>query len=94
MDCETWMNALKAKELGFCDEILYTGDNDQPGPVSGFSYARRTAVACLMNRVMATLLKPEPARLPASVPGPRPMIPVPNNRVKAADLEKRLSLLK
>ncbi len=26
MDNETWMNAWKAKELGFCDEVLYTGE--------------------------------------------------------------------
>ena len=25
MDAETWMSAKKAYELGFCDEILYTG---------------------------------------------------------------------
>ncbi len=38
MDGETWMNALKAKELGFCDEVLYTGDLDLPDNVSGFSF--------------------------------------------------------
>ena len=26
MDSETWMSAYKAKELGFCDEVLYIGD--------------------------------------------------------------------
>ena len=55
MDGETWMNALKAKELGFCDEVLYTGDLDLPDNVSGFSFGRRAAAACLMNRVIATL---------------------------------------
>lgn len=28
MDDETWMNANKAKELGFCDEILYEQESD------------------------------------------------------------------
>ena len=96
MDSETWMNAMKAKELGFCDEVLYTGTGGgKPDDVSGFSFARRTADACLMNRVIASMPKlapvepePEPA-----VPKPEPE-PEPDNRVKAADLEKRLALLK
>jgi ATP-dependent Clp protease protease subunit len=99
MDSETWMNALKAKELGFCDEVLYT-DNGKPDDVSGFSFARRTTDACLMNRVIASMPKPapvvnEPASAPVE-PEPEPAIPEPepDNRVKAADLEKRLALLK
>jgi len=102
MDSETWMNAVKAKELGFCDEILYTGDNDLPDEVAGFSYCRKAAAACLMNRVIATLPKSapvvpvEPEHPPNAepVPDPKPVTPVPDNRVKAAELEKRLSLLK
>ena len=92
MDGETWMNALKAKELGFCDEVLYTGDLDLPDNVSGFSFGRRAAAACLMNRVIATLPKPEPAHPPDPEPTSEPVTP--DNRVKAADLMKRLSLLK
>ena len=93
MDSETWMNALKAKELGFCDEVLYTGDNDLPADnVSAFSFGRKAAAACLMNRVIATLPKPVPAHPPDPVPVPEPVIP--DNRVKASDLEKRLALLK
>ena len=93
MDSETWMNAKKAKELGFCDVILYTGENELPdNDVSGFSYGRKAAAACLMNRVIATLPKPEPAHPPDPEPTTEPVPP--DNRVKAADLEKRLSLLK
>jgi len=93
MDSETWMNALKAKELGFCDEVLYTGDNDLPADnASAFSFGRKAAAACLMNRVIATLPKPVPAHPPDPVPVPEPVIP--DNRVKASDLEKRLALLK
>ena len=93
MDSETWMNAKKAKELGFCDEILYTGENELlDNDVSGFSYGRKAAAACLMNRVIAALPKPEPAHPPD--PEPTPEHVPPDNRVKAADLEKRLSLLK
>ena len=104
MDSETWMNALKAKELGFCDEVLYTGAEDLPEDMAGYSFERKSAAACLMNRVIASLPKgvifrdtlsehphdPEPAPVE---PDPTPE-PVPDNRVKAADLEKRLSLLK
>ena len=92
MDGETWMNALKAKELGFCDEVLYTGALDLPDNVSGFSFGRRAAAACLMNRVIATLPKPEPAHPPDPKTTPAPVTP--DHRVKAADLMKRLSLLK
>ena len=97
MDSETWMNAKKAKELGFCDEILYTSDNELPdNDVSGFSFGRRAAASHLMNRVIAALPKgvitiDTPAEHP---PDPAPESVTPDNRVKAADLEKRLSLLK
>ena len=99
MDSETWMNAVKAKSLGFCDEILFTGENELPDDLSGFSFERRAAAACLMNRVIATLPRPEPEQPPSPEPAPEPQSeptpePIPDNRVKAADLEKRLSLLK
>ncbi|MBQ3704500.1 MAG: Clp protease ClpP [Oscillospiraceae bacterium] len=99
MDSETWMNAKKAKELGFCDEILFTGENELPDDSSGYSFSRKTVAACLMNRVIASMPKPEPEHPlePEPVPElqsePTPE-PVPDNRVKAADLEKRLLLLK
>ena len=94
MDSETWMNALKAKELGFCDEVLYTGTGGgKPDDVSGFSFARRTADACLMNRVIASMPEPAPVE-PEPEPEPTVPEPEPDNRVKAADLEKRLALLK
>ena len=95
MDSETWMNALKAKELGFCDEVLYTGTGGgKPDDVSGFSFARRTADTCLMNRVIASMPKPDAVE-PEPEPAPEPVPnPEPDNRVKAADLEKRLALLK
>ena len=98
MDGETWMNALKAKELGFCDEVLYTGELDLPDNMAGFSFGRRAAAACLMNRVLASIPKADPVvpKKPEHPPDAEtthePVIP--DNRVKAADLEKRLSLLK
>ena len=65
MDSETWMSAHKAKELGFCDEVLYSPE-DEPDDASGFSFARKSAVLSLMNRVLATATQPEPK--PASAP--------------------------
>ena len=104
MDSETWMNALKAKEMGFCDEVLYTGAEDLPENMAGFAFERKPAAACLMNRVIASMPKPvnvvhdEPEHPPDAEQTPEepkePEPVTPDNRVKAADLEKRLSLLK
>ena len=98
MDGETWMNALKAKDLGFCDEVLYTGELDLPDNMAGFSFGRRAAAACLMNRVLASIPKADPVvpKEPEYPPDAEttPESVTPDNRVKAADLEKRLSLLK
>ena len=103
MDSETWMNALKARELGFCDQVLYTGAEDLPENVAGFSFERKSAAACLMNRVIASMPKAQPGppaevdQTPAELIPEEPKEPepvTPDDRVKAADLEKRLSLLK
>lgn len=81
MDDETWMNAWKAKELGFCDEVLYADTSpiwpEQQSEPS-FAFAGKTAVACLVNRVMA------------SVPKQPEEPPVDEKRVNAADAESRL----
>jgi ATP-dependent Clp protease protease subunit len=55
MDDETWMNARKAKELGFCDALLFSEkDNPDLGEVSVGFAARRTATAVL-NKVYPTV---------------------------------------
>ena len=80
MDSETWMNAWKAKELGFCDEVMFAeGDQPDTKNVSGFSYARKTAAACLMNRLVASVPKAEPEKTPAN-----------ETRVSTAAAENRL----
>ena len=67
MDSETWMNAWKAKELGFCDEVLYTDNVSKPDEQPGFSFARKQAAARLLNRVLATIPeKPKPPTKPAA----------------------------
>ena len=118
MDAETWLNAHKAKEMGFCDEVLYEEDDaaEQTGSKPDFIFSAKTAALTLMNKVLGSIPKPlakpehppetpkEPEPVPEVEPSnglqseqEKPTDPathVPDNRVRAADLEKRLSLLK
>ena len=84
MDSETWMNAVKAKELGFCDEVLYQpekADNVE----NSFTFSRRAVTNSLLDKLKACVPKePDPQ------PDPEP-ITEPTNRVNASDLEKRLA---
>ena len=59
MDAETWMNANKALELGFCDEIMYK-DAASPGVAveDSFSFSRRAVTNSLMDKVKARIPKP------------------------------------
>ena len=70
---ETWMNAKKALELGFCDEILYQPEAE-PAPEDSFTFSRRAVTNSLLDKL-------------------KTRIPKPDNRVSAADLQKRLSRL-
>ena len=51
MDAETWMNAKKAIELGFADDMLFQ-DDAQPGPEdhTGFAFSRRAVTASLLDK--------------------------------------------
>lgn len=61
MDAETWMNAKKALELGFCDEIMYQSDAEHSdSPEDSFVFSRRAVTNCLMDKVKAKLPNPEP----------------------------------
>ena len=73
MNDETWMNAVKAKELGFCDEILFQPETE-PAPEDSFTFSRRAVTNTLLDKL-------------------KTRIPKPDNRVSAADLQKRLSRL-
>ena len=98
MDAETWLNAHKAKELGFCDEVLYenSGAEEDPESKPNFIFSEKVAAVVLMNKILKSVPKPavdhEHPPEPAAACAPEPIVP--DNRVKAADLEKRLSLLK
>ncbi|MGN0801469.1 MAG: head maturation protease, ClpP-related [Candidatus Faecivicinus sp.] len=88
MNDETWMNAVKAKELGFCDEILFT--NDQPVAedaqffATGSCYARKAVMNCLLDKIRAEMPADESAS-PSSET---------ENRTPAADLMDRLARIK
>lgn len=58
MDAETWMNAYRAKELGFCDEVLF--DGEEPSEKVAFSFSSRVAEVQLLNRVKASLPEEQP----------------------------------
>ena len=58
MDAETWMNAYRAKELGFCDEVLF--DGEEPSEKVAFSFSSRTAEVQILNRVKASLPEEQP----------------------------------
>ena len=76
MDAETWMNANKAKEYGFCDDILFLNQSsNESGSSSAFLFSRRAVTNSLLDKL-------------------KTKIPTTQTRVKAADLEKRLSLFK
>ena len=97
MDTETWMNAYRAKELGFCDEVLF--DGDEPPEKVAFSFSSRAAEVQLMNRVKASL--PEEQPVPSAPPAP-PEPPTPTDpptppelpRVKVLDADTRLEHLR
>ena len=108
MDDETWLNAVKAKELGFCDEILYTGEAAMEQPEEdkpAFIFSQRQANLVLVNKMKAKDQQPEPEppepEQPPTEPTPESALaPTPDLsptqtelRVKAADRMKRLSLL-
>ena len=63
MNAETWMNAYRAQELGFCDEVLF--DGEEPPEKVTFSYSGKAAELRLMNMVRASLPAEteEPAQL-------------------------------
>ena len=80
MDAETWMDANKAVELGFADEIMQrvgSAEEMEPPAVS-MLYSKANVVNSLMDKVAAKCaIKSEPTR-----------------KTKADDLMARLNLIK
>ena len=78
MNDETWMNPVKAKELGFCDEILFSENEPQETGESMFFSS-----ASVQQRVMNCLLEKVQTEKPETVP-----------RTSASALADRLDRLK
>ena len=64
MDGETWMNAKKALELGFCDEIAFQPDVEAEAPENSFTFSRRAVTNCLMDKLRARMPEPHDAEPP------------------------------
>ena len=83
MNDETWMNPVKARELGFCDEILFSENEPQETGESMFFSS-----ASVQQRVMNSLLEKVQAEKPAS------SVDQPESRTSASALAERLDHLK
>ena len=80
MDAETWMDANKAVELGFADEIMKRSDEaeDMAAPAVSMLYSKANVVNSLMEKIAAKcVIEPKPTRTQ-----------------KADDLLSRLNLIK
>lgn len=79
MDAETWMNANKAVELGFADDLLFKADGESAAAEDSFVFSRRAITNSLMSKVKSHHTPSELAK-PAGTP--------------ISELEKRLALIK
>ena len=80
MDAETWMDANKAVELGFADEIMQrsTESDGVPAPTVSMLYSKANVVNSLMEKIAAKCA----------------ITPKSNRTQKADDLMDRLNLIK
>lgn len=101
MDSETWMNANKAIELGFADDILV--DEKRTSGEEAFAFSAKAAQMALMNKLCRPVknagAKRETMAQMATIPAKEKVGDVTVNDseesgTKVSDLEKRLSLLK
>ena len=79
MDAETWMNAGKAIELGFADNILTDSDSKQmhdAASMGSYSFSRRQVTNALLNKALA-----KKSRIKTE------------SHISVASLQQRLSLL-
>ncbi len=78
MDAETWMNANKAIELGFADDLLFQSTEGSAVAENSFTFSRRAVTNSLLSKVRGhrNTTKPEITGTPIT------------------DLDKRLELIK
>lgn len=58
MDDTTWMNAKKAIELGFADDLLRDEKHEPDADAEGYEFSDRSVENALINRISARALKP------------------------------------
>ena len=51
MDDTTWMNAKKAIELGFADDILTDGKRESAATAEGYEFAASAVERSLINKI-------------------------------------------
>ena len=88
MDSETWMNAKKAIELGFADDILT--DEKTVADVPAYAFSGKAVENALMNKITA---KAKTAAK-AAKPEPAQEQPKPEHGRSVSELMDRLNLLK
>ena len=96
MDAETWMNANKAVELGFADDIL-ADEKRSADSSEAYLFSGKETETRLMNKLI-THFKPEPKNMTpakaAEIPAKREIKEPETNGTKVDELEKRLNLIK
>ena len=89
MDEETWMNAHKAKELGFCDEVMF---EDEEQDKVAFSFSSKMSTMQLLNRVKDSMAKEEP--IPEQIEPNKPQENIPTTGVRVQDIDTKLEHLR
>jgi len=90
MSSETWMNAKKAIELGFADEILT--DEKTVADVPAFAFSSKAVEMALINKITAKakpVVKDEPKAEPKETPKTEP-----THGRSVNELMERLNLMK
>jgi ATP-dependent Clp protease protease subunit len=87
MDAETWMDANKAMELGFADEIMKRSVEDIEPPAVSMMYSKAAVVNSLMDKIAAKCKIEKPAE---PVQQTEPEVTV----RKVDDLYDRINLMK
>lgn len=61
MDGETWLNAKKAVELGFADQIIFDGTHDNDEPQDAYAFSMQTVTNQVVAKCEQLIDKPKVA---------------------------------
>ena len=93
MSSETWMNAKKAIELGFADDIL-TDEKLADAEVPAFAFSSKAVEAKLMNKISAKVKPAVKAEAKPQAKTETPVAPEVKRGRSVAELMDRLNLMK